>query len=115
VREANEKHVFLSTGAGLQIAMDWTKRQEYADRAVYSMPLWSMAAKAVQAYQLHDYEDVVTVEDHLYDGGFGSWLLESVANRDGLADKVKIKALKSEVCGMVGSQAELNKVGGMFL
>lgn len=115
VREANEKQVFLSTGTGLQIAMDWTKTDEYASRSVYSMPLWSMASKATQADQLRAYKDVVTVEDHLYDGGFGSWLLESVANHDGLVRKTKIKALKSEVCGMVASQAELHKAGGMFL
>lgn len=111
VREANDKQVFLSTGSGLQIAMDLTKTQEYAHRSVYSMPLWSMATKAEQANQLRDYEDVVTVEDHLYDGGFGSWLLEAIGNHNGLVCKVKIKALKSDVCGTVASHAVLNRLG----
>lgn len=113
VRKANDKQVLLSTGAGLQIAMDWTKTQEHADRTVYSMPLWSMTAKAAQADQLTAHEDVVTIEDHLYDGGFGSWLLESVANRETLVQKVRIRALKPEICGMVGSQSELNMAGGL--
>ena len=111
VHEGDEKQVLLSTGAGLQIAMDWIKTQQYADRAVYSMPLWCMAAKAAQADQLRDHEDVVTVEDHFYDGGFGSWLLESVANDDGLVGKVKVKALKPDVCETVASHAALNRMG----
>ena len=112
VREANEKQVFLSTGAGLQIAMDWIKRQEYADRSVYSMPLWCMAAKANQADQLRDHEDVVTVEDHLRDGGFGSWLLEA-RTVAGASCLVRSIALNSDICGMVGGQAMLNWLGSL--
>jgi transketolase len=111
VREANDKLVLLSTGTGLQIAMDWTKTPEYADRSVYSMPLWSMAAKAAQADQLLYHEDVATVEDHLQDGGFGSWLLESVANEDGLTQRIRIRGLDSIVCEKVGSQKMLNELG----
>jgi transketolase len=113
VRQANDKQVLLSTGAGLQIAMDWTKTSEYAGRTVYSMPLWSMAAKANQAGHLLDHEDVVTIEDHFQDGGFGSWLLESVANKDGLSQRIRIRGLDPVVCGTVGSQVALNNLGFM--
>lgn len=111
VRAANEKHVLLSTGTGLQIAMDLTTTPEYADRSVYSMPLWTMAAKADQVDQLRDYKDVVTVEDHLQDGGFGSWLLEAVANEGTLFQKIRTHALASIVCRTVGSQKTLNHLG----
>jgi transketolase len=111
VREANDKQVLLSTGAGLQIAMEWTKTQEYADRNVYSMPLWSMAAKATQADQLRSHDNVMTVEDHLQDGGFGSWLLESVANEYELSQRIRIRGLDPVVCGTVGSQATLKILG----
>lgn len=115
VKEASDlKRVLLCTGAGLQIAMDWTVNSAYADRTVYSMPLWSMAAKASQAQQLYAYEDVITIEDHLQDGGFGSWLLESVAGVDNLIGKVRIKALNSNVCGMVGRQETLTKKCGLL-
>jgi transketolase len=113
VRNGNEERVFLSTGAGLQIAMDWTKTSEHADRAVYSMPLWSMADKAAQAEQLREHMDVLTIEDHLQDGGFGSWLLEARALA-GTTGNVLPIALSPEVCGTVGSQATLNRLGGLI-
>lgn len=115
VREGNEKRVLLSTGTGLQIAMDWIKVDEYADRAVYSMPLWSMADKPAQTQFLRTRDEVVTIEDHLQDGGFGSWLLEAKAKDSRLGCVVRPVALSSEVCGTVGSQATLNQLGGLYL
>jgi transketolase len=112
VHKGNENLVLLSTGACLQIAMDWTKTREHADRSVYSMPLWSMADKAAQADRLLAHEDVLTIEDHLQDGGFGSWLLEARAIA-GTSGTVRPVALSAGVCGTVGSQAILNRFGGL--
>ncbi|WP_343636162.1 transketolase C-terminal domain-containing protein [Roseateles sp.] len=113
VREGNDKRALLSTGAGLQIAMDWIKTDEHADRAVYTMPLWSMADKPAQAGLLRAHDEVVTIEDHLQDGGFGSWLLEAKAMDAALACTVRPVALSPAVCGTVGSQATLNRLGGL--
>lgn len=112
VRKGNDKLALLSTGAGLQIAMEWAKTAAHAERSVYSMPLWSMADKPDQAEQLAAHEDVLTIEDHLQDGGFGSWLLEARALA-GTPGKVHTIALSSEVCETVGSQASLNRLGGL--
>jgi transketolase len=114
VRPGTGKRALLSTGAGLQIAMDWAAQPEFADRAVYSMPLWSMADKAAQAAALEAHDEVVTVEDHLQDGGFGSWLLEANAMAVGVNCRIRPVALSPEVCGTVGSQATLNRVGGIL-
>ncbi|MBF9020226.1 transketolase [Rhodobacterales bacterium HKCCA1058] len=111
VRDSNDKQVLLSTGAGLQIAMDWTKTQYYAKCSVYSMPLWSMVTKDAQADQLRAHEEVITVEDHLCDGGFGSWLLESVSHERELRQRVSTRSLDPIVCGSVGSQETLNELG----
>jgi transketolase len=113
VRDGKEERVLLSTGAVLQIAMDWTKTSDHADRAVYSMPLWSMADKAAQAEQLREHEDVLTIEDHLQDGGFGSWLLEARALAGSPCNVCPI-SISPEVCGTVGSQATLNRLGGLL-
>lgn len=110
VRDGDERHVLLSTGAALQIAME---RAAQCDHAVYSMPLWSMAQKLSQAEQLRNREEVVSVEDHLQDGGFGSWLLEACAIDPTLTCFVRTIALSPEVCGTVGSQATLNRLGGI--
>lgn len=114
VRDGAGKRAILSTGAGLQIAMDWVADDAYADRAVYSMPLWSMADKPAQVEPLRAHEEVLTLEDHLQDGGFGSWLLEAKARDASLDCAVHPIALSPEVCGTVGSQASLNRLGGLL-
>lgn len=114
VRPGTSKRALLSTGAGLQIAMDWSAKTEYADRTVYSMPLWSMADKAAQVGSLLELDEIVTLEDHLQDGGFGSWLLEARAMTVGVNCHVRPVALSPEVCGTVGSQATLNRIGGIL-
>lgn len=113
VREGHEDHAILSTGAGLQIAMAWVEKEEYFNRTVYSMPLWSMEDKLAQGSFLREQVDVLTIEDHLIDGGFGSWLLEAKAMNLELDCKVYPVALSPNVCGTVGSQATLNKLGGL--
>jgi transketolase len=111
VRNGDESRVLLSTGAGMQIAME---RKVDADRAVYSMPLWSMAEKPAQCELLRNRAEVLTIEDHLLDGGFGSWLLEARAADTTLDCIVRPIALSAEVCGTVGSQASLNRLGGVI-
>lgn len=114
VRDGSGKRAMLSTGAGLQIAMDWVSKGEHADRTVYSMPLWSMTDKAAQIEALRQHEEVLTLEDHLQDGGFGSWLLEAKALDSGVRCVVRPTALSPAVCGTVGSQTTLNRLGGLF-
>ena len=104
----------LTTGGALAIAMQWKEAGQIADHAIASMPLWGQAAKARQAAQVSAMQRVVTVEDHLLDGGFGSWLLESVANEGGLSEKIRIRGLDPVVCGTVGSQAALNALGSLM-
>lgn len=101
----------------MSIAMDWQKQAKYHDHAVCSMPLWSMAAKRRQADMLSQHTHVVTIEDHLQDGGFGSWMLEAnfMTEKQEVSKQTRIKniALTPEVCGTVGSQLMLNKLGGL--
>lgn len=111
VRNGDERRVLLSTGAGMQIAME---RETYADLSVYSMPLWSMSEKLAQCELLRDRVEVLTIEDHLQDGGFGSWLLEARAADPMLNCIVRPIALSPEVCGTVGSQSTLNRLGGLI-
>ena len=107
VRDGDPKRVMLSTGAALGAAID---RAE--DRAVFSMPMWSMASKPCQPAQIARRWEVTTCEDHLADGGFGSWLMESVAGTPEVA-RIRPIALSAEVCDMVAGQATLNRLGGL--
>lgn len=105
--------VLLTTGATLGLAMDWQRRDAYRGHAVKSLPLWSMAAKPTQAAQVRGAGHVTTLEDHLADGGFGSWLMESLACDPDLRARLDGVALDPAVCGLVGSQKTLNEAGGL--
>jgi transketolase len=109
VREGEEAEIMLSTGGALGAAVG-----RAGDRAVYSLPLWSMASKPQQPAQLARHRAVTTFEDHLADGGFGSWLAESVAGSEAAARITPI-ALSAEICDEVASQATLNRRGGLVL
>jgi transketolase len=106
---------FLTTGATLALAMQWQRMINYRNHSVLSMPLWGMSVRHLQADKVRAWSDVTTIEDHLADGGFYSWLMESMPARQGLRDRINSIALDSAVCGMVGSQQTLNEIGGLIL
>jgi transketolase len=72
-----------------------------------------MATKSSQAEQVAHWEQVVTVEDHLQDAGFGSWMCEALAGVPQISSRIKVKALTPLICGMVGRQEVLNEFGGL--
>jgi transketolase len=107
-------NTFLTTGAPLELVNKLlTTRADMKDWSLYSMPLWSMKVKAIQAQQIENFSAIVTVEDHLMDGGFGSWLLESVVSQPMLLPRIRIKSLDAKVLGMVAKQSTLNTEGGL--
>ena len=99
----------VSTGAVMADALGWIKKLGLPVD-LYSCPLWGMAWKASQLQQANRYQVVVTVEDHLEDGGFGSWMMEALNSS---RKRVIPFALDASVCGMVGSQGLLNALGGL--
>lgn len=103
----------LTTGAALGLAMKRHAAAVGTRAAVHSMPLWSMASKPLQAEQVAMQARVTTLEDHLADCGFGSWLAESLARQPALRARVEHEALDPRVCGTVGSQDTLNQWGGL--
>jgi transketolase len=107
------KAVLLTTGATLASAMEWQRAGHYPDWAVRSMPLWGMASKSAQPAQLEGADRLITVEDHLADGGFGSWMCEAMGGRAQLRRRIESVHLSADVCGMVGGQRVLNELGGL--
>lgn len=109
-----ERRACLTTGATLDFAhRTITAHHELADTSLYSMPLWSMRTKVAQAQQVARFEQIITLEDHLQDGGFGSWMLEANASHADLPSRITPIGLDARVCGMVGKQNTLNAAGGM--
>ena len=107
-RHEEAENVLLTTGATLGLAMQWKDKESYRGFDVYSLPLWGMRVKGTQPEQASRPQRLVTVEDHLVDGGFGSWLLESLPKGAGCRDRLEIRGLDPVVCGTVGSQQTLN-------
>jgi transketolase len=103
----------LATGNGLQIAHNWQQGGQYLDYDLYSLPLWGMACKPNQQRQVEIFKHLITVEDHLLDAGFGSWLLESLILAPHIMSRISPKALDPVVCELVASQSELQLVGGL--
>lgn len=102
----------LSTGAALETAIAWRHNGLLNGYNIHSLPLWGMACKANQEKQIADWSEVVTVEDHLVDAGFGSWMFESVFGTK-FTNRLKVRGLDSKICGMVGKQSTLNALGGL--
>ncbi|WP_047250052.1 transketolase family protein [Chromobacterium subtsugae] len=112
IRRRGSAATLLSTGAAVSNAIEWLDTPDFADHSLHSMPLWSMAAKHQQPQLLSGWDQVVTVEDHIHDAGFGSWLMEAAAPA-GMSGKIRNRALSAEIFGQVGSQKTLNKLGGL--
>jgi transketolase len=104
---------YLTTGATLEIAMNASAKLQSQNIDVYSMPLWGMTSKKAQCEQLTKWKSIITFEDHLIDGGFGSWMLEAMPQGRNLREKISIQGLDSVICGAVGKQSTLNKLGGL--
>ena len=109
-----DRVAIVSTGSTLPLALERANEIAGGRCSVCSRPLWGMKEKPKQAEMVGQYDLVITMEDHLADGGFGSWLCESVNGLDDLPARIQIKALAPSVAGMVGKQATLNKLGGLM-
>lgn len=106
-----KKSTILTTGATLALGHEVIRNNPELD--LCSLPLWGMKYKSLQSKYFKKYKNVTTYEDHLKDGGFGSWLLEAMHD-DGLnCGSLKIRSLDSSVCGMVGSQQSLHQACGL--
>ena len=110
IRKGNSnQRAYLTTG-GL---LNWVVKEAPKDSSIYSLPLWGMDHKDIQVNLVSKYNSVVTVEDHLKDGGMGSWMLEALSDYPNQIIKIRIDALSQSIFGMVGQQSVLNEMGGL--
>lgn len=108
----NTDTAILTTGSVLSAVSGWLNEMG-SNVPVFTMPLWGIGHKETAAEFLRDFKKIITVEDHVFDCGFGSWLQE-VKYGCGLDDlEIGSVALSSEVCGRVGTQQHLYSVGGL--
>lgn len=112
--EKGSPRALLTTGGTLALARTWLDRPEYKGFALYSLPCWGMENRRETVKQIAQRERVITVEDHLLDAGFGSWVLESLSRTDpAQCSKLTIKAISSNVTDLVAKEHTLRDAGGL--
>jgi transketolase len=109
---ADAKKLLLTTGATLKMAKDALDGVANKGWRLCSLPLWSEETKPALAAALERYDTIVTAEDHLRAGGFGSFVSEAL-DEAGLQKQVRRVALSGDVCGLVADQNTLNERGGV--
>ena len=102
------KNIILTTGAVLDLAIDiWKSNKNLMQEwCVGSIPIWGEPFRKKIKQDLSWFNKIVTIEEHLIAGGFGSFLLES--NLD-----CKINCLDKKVCNEVGTQEYLKNMFGL--
>ena len=108
IKRKEAQNLILSTGATLDIAVQIAKENEEICRSfdVASMPIWGESSRIEIYNSLRKYENIISLEEHLLSGGFGSFLLESGLNCHPVF-------LSSDVCGTVGDQNYLKEKFGL--
>ena len=100
--------LLLTTGAVLERAVNLWKSEEkiMENWSLGSMPIWGEQYRKKIYVSLMKYKKIITIEEHLIAGGFGSFLLEIGLNNSPIF-------LDSKVCGEVGAQSYLSDLGGL--
>ncbi|BCS34703.1 1-deoxy-D-xylulose-5-phosphate synthase [Luteitalea sp. TBR-22] len=112
VREGTGTATLLTTGATLALGRAWLERPEFAGFSLHTLPLWGLRHKGSQPAQVSRWTHVLTIEDHLADAGFGSWLAEACSGQVS-GTRLEVRALSHEIFGKVGDQHTLNALGGL--
>ena len=110
----HSRKAVVSTGGGLSAAISFVGKFETSEFALFTLPIWGMGLKKIQSSQLEDFDEVHTFEDHLFDGGFGSWMLETSAQLNCKVTRIIPHALSTKVIDKVGSQSHLETEGGLI-
>jgi transketolase len=108
ISKNNSKKTYLTTGAVIEFTKKNFLKNNYSDYSLYSVPMWGMKIKRNQYNHIKKYNKIIVVEDHFQDGGFQSWLNESL-NKKKSRTKIISKSISNQVVGKVGSQEFLMK------
>ena len=107
------KKIIISTGSTITDCINFLKKNKNHKYNWFSIPLWGMSTKKKQFNLLKKYNEIVTFENHLQDGGFGSWVGEILNQRKkNIKINVHNKFINSKVVGQVGSETYLNSLYG---
>jgi transketolase len=110
---SKNRKIFLTTGGGLNLAHSYILNSSiHTDFGIYSCPIWGPRFRHLQQAQIDNFDQIITVEDHLFDCGFGSWIRESITDSKSHL-KLSHKALDYSVIGKVGKEDFLFNISGL--
>ena len=98
--------VILSTGTALQWVLK--NRKKFSNKDIYTLPLWGANFKDSQKYFSSKFSSITTIEDHIFDCGFGSWFREAISISKSNKD-IKSYALHSNLKYTAASQDKIMK------
>jgi transketolase len=105
------RRILLTSGFCGQGAFDYV--QINSESCHYALPAWGLKHKDYLSAFLDQYDEIIVIEDHLLDGGFCSWILESQIGKANIL-KIKSKALLTKTIGLVGSEQYLHAASQLF-
>jgi len=95
---------FLTTGSVIEHTINKFKKK--FNFPFYSLPLWGMKYKKFQYNFLKKYKKIIVIEDHFQDGGFQSWLNESL-NKKNCRTNIISYSISSQIIKKIGSKEYL--------
>lgn len=109
--------LILGTGVILQ---DFYERAKKEGWALWSFPVLSSLKFNWSKFNLEDFEEIITVEEHQRNAGFGSLILESLSDnfyekKITVFPKVRRLAIPNRFLGISGTQDFLKKEAGLYL
>lgn len=113
-KKGDPKKLLLCTGFTHHAAIELAAKSTFQNHTIATAPLWSQASKKKFVKNTAQFNEIITLEDHLIDGGFGSWCMEALAQYGSRSCMIYPVALDPVVCGTVGSQRALNTLGGLY-
>ena len=105
-KSKKKRKAFLITGGTSNLLENKLSKKKYKEYEAYSIPLWGMKHKSKQNIKIRKWKEIITLEDHFSDGGFGSWLKESY---NGNKTKIFSESIGVNVTGKTGTESYLIK------
>lgn len=114
IKKGFESKCIICINHTIQIGEALIKYETFKNYNLASLPLWSMKSKKNFANWSKKFDEIIIIEDHLEDGGLGSWALESIQNKKKTnSNKIITISLSSDIIGDVGSENFLFKRNGL--
>ena len=108
-----DKSAILSTGSIGNLALEAVKRIEERGLSTNVFSLRNLQDREISEFlQLYNFDFVLTIEEHVSMGGFGSQILE-VINNLGISTRVSRIALRNDIHDQIGSSGYLLQLHGI--